>query len=430
MNPFLHDNPVPHTHFFDRRQAVRRLKGRLLSHGQSSAVVGEPHMGKTSLLHYLASPERRAELYGDRAEGLVFSFLDSHLFPHKAQPADFWARALAPLAREGGALRSRLDDCRRAGFATAEVEDLLAALVVESRRLVLLVDEFDYLLNHPGLNTPELFGALRSLVSRSNGAFSLVVGSRLPVWRLHEATHGENPEGSPFFNILGEITLGSFPDADVKSLLDLAGERFTAADRQGIREVAGGHPFLLQAAAAALWEAGEEGLEAPEARRAFMARQLRREQRAHFHDTWRLWGPEMRRAFAAAALTHTAQLLPDRRFLASPFERALRESGPELDDLEAVGLLRRAAAASGGWKVTCQAMLWWLADELARTVRGEQSFEEWLRLHEMDGVLTRQERAGLGKALDKAWGGIAEGASALVEAFAKGLGESLAGRVG
>lgn len=54
MNPFLHGNPVPHTHFFDRRQAVRRLKGRLLSHGQSSAVVGEPHMGKTSLLHYLA----------------------------------------------------------------------------------------------------------------------------------------------------------------------------------------------------------------------------------------------------------------------------------------------------------------------------------------------------------------------------------------
>lgn len=429
-NPFLHGNPVPHTHFFDRRKALRRLAGRLLSHGQSSAVIGEPHMGKSSLLRYLASPEKRAELYGEPGESLVFSSVDAHALPHQARPADFWDRALAPLARAGTRLQARLDVCRRAGFGTDDVEDLLESVAAEGRRLVLLVDELDYLLHHPALNSPELFAPLRSLASRSNGSFALVLASRQPVWRLNAATHGDNPAGSPFFNILREISLGPFPEADVKSLLDLAGERFTATERRGVREVAGGHPFLLQVAAAALWEAGEEGLLEPRQRLAFMARQMRREHRAHFHDTWRLWGPEVRRAFTAVALSHTAELVPNRRFLASPLLRVLQESGPELDDLEAVGLIRRADGPSPGWRVTCQAMLWWLADELARTVRSEQPFEEWLRLQELDGLLSRSERAGLGKAFRKGKELLAKGAGSLVEAFAKGLGESLAGQVG
>ncbi|MFN8458568.1 MAG: hypothetical protein U0401_28595 [Anaerolineae bacterium] len=33
----------------------------------------------------------------------------------------------------------------------------------------------------------------------------------------------------------------------------------------------------------------------------------------------------------------------------------------------------------GGWRIGPQAMLWWLADELARAVRPDIPFEEWLR---------------------------------------------------
>ena len=68
-------------------------------------------------------------------------------------------------------------------------------------------------------------------------------------------------------------------------------------------------------------------------------------------------------------------------------------------------------------------------DELLRTVRPNQPFEEWLRLQELDGLLTQGRRAGLGKAFREVRQVFASGAGSLVEAFAKGVGSGLAGGV-
>ena len=63
--------------FLDRRREVRRLVGRIVNRGQSSAIVGEPRVGKTSLLEYLAAPKLRAEQYDADREQLLFTYLDA-----------------------------------------------------------------------------------------------------------------------------------------------------------------------------------------------------------------------------------------------------------------------------------------------------------------------------------------------------------------
>lgn len=54
-NPFFYGNPVSPDQFIGRRREVRRITGRIVNQGQSTAVVGEPRSGKTSLFLYLSA---------------------------------------------------------------------------------------------------------------------------------------------------------------------------------------------------------------------------------------------------------------------------------------------------------------------------------------------------------------------------------------
>ena len=237
--PFHSGNPVSAVDFLDRRQAVRRIVGRLLR-GESTAIVGEPRMGKTSLLLYLAAPETRADLYGEAVRAAAFH-LPGHPNPGQpVHPGPVLAAGVDAGQRAGGGFRPilpfvppvsgvpgqrlrqlHLGECFSNGCATS------------NRQLVLLIDEFDLLLNHPILNSAEFYGGLRTLASRSDGALALVIASRLPLTRLNQETQAFNPTGSPYFNIFSEIVLGDFPKDDVTALLRRAGDRFTPMDTRG-----------------------------------------------------------------------------------------------------------------------------------------------------------------------------------------------------
>jgi ABC-type phosphate/phosphonate transport system ATPase subunit len=60
LNPFLYGKPVPPARFVGRRDAVRTLFSRLYN-GESTAIVGEPHIGKSSLLRYVMDDDVRAQ---------------------------------------------------------------------------------------------------------------------------------------------------------------------------------------------------------------------------------------------------------------------------------------------------------------------------------------------------------------------------------
>jgi hypothetical protein len=73
------------------------------------------------------------------------------------------------------------------------------------------------------------------------------------------------------------------------------------------------------------------------------------------------------------------------------------------------------------WVIPQVGFLWWLADEMRRTVRDEDSFTEWLQRQSLDGVFTRGERAWMGEAASNAADVVQKGVPAIIEAFAKSL---------
>ena len=434
-NPFFYGNPVPPDQFVDRRRELRRITGRIVNRGQSTAVVGEPRSGKTSLLGYLAAPEA-CKLYGASEKRLIFSYLDAHTLGGQLSQAQFWEYVLHPLQERAIApepdspLAQAYQMSRENDFGCFVLERFLAQMALTVWRLVLMLDEFDVLLHHPILNCAEFFGGLRTLASRSRGALALVIASRHPLTALNNETQEFNRTGSPYFNFLDEITLGPWPVKDIAKLLRRAEGRFTTKDRRFIAEVAGGHSYLLQVAAYELWEAYEEGKRDPNRRRQQAGQKLYDEAARILGDTWRLWSPATRKAFTAVALADIPRLLEKREFHVKRLLRDMRDFGPEMRSLTKQGFVAEDESTPGGWRVRPQAFLWWLADELVRTVRRETPFEEWLQKQEFGVLLTRGEKEQLSKAVRAVGGLLKDGAKTLIEAAAKGVVEAMVKGVG
>jgi hypothetical protein len=313
-NPFFHGNPAAHDRFIDRQREVRRVVGRIVNQGQSTAIVGEPRSGKTSLLSYLAAPELREALYGPDAGHLLFTYLDAQTLGARFTQARFWDYALRSLHERavepapGSTLAQAYAVCQSNDFGAFVLERLLARTEQEGWRLVLMLDEFDVLLHHPTLNRAEFFGSLRSLASRSRGALALVIASRRPLGQLNRETQELSRTGSPFFNIFAEVVLGAWPEGAVDKFLAWAGERFTADDRRFLQAISGQAPYLLQVAASALWGVYEEEDRDQEGRWRRASQDLYDTAAPTLEETWRGWDARARQAFLGVALAHSRAL--------------------------------------------------------------------------------------------------------------------------
>ena len=308
-NPFFYGDAVPADLFLDRERYLRRIAGRIINRGQSTAIIGEPRSGKTSLLLYLNSLEAQ-KLYGERGGRLLFSYLDAQTLGGQFCQARFWEYALRPLHERvvtpnpDSPLAQAYEICRANEFGAFVLERLFAQMAPSGWQLVLMLDEFDVLLHHPILNCAEFFGSLRSLATRSQGALALVIASRRSLASLNKATQQFSRTGSPYFNFLSEIALGPLPYKAVATLLRRAEGRFTLDDCHFIRKIAGGHPYLLQVAAFEQWEAHSEGQNDPSRRWQQVGQSLYEEAARTLGDTWQFWPPTMRWSFATVALDH------------------------------------------------------------------------------------------------------------------------------
>ena len=426
LNPFFYGNPVAPDRFVDRRRELRRIISRIVNRGQSTAIVGEPRSGRTSLFLYLSAPEKRMELYGESGARLVFSYMDVQPLGGEFSQAQFWEYALCPLYERiiapdpDSSLAQAYELCRENEFGCFVLERLFAQVEVCGWRVVLLLDEFDVLLYHPILNSAEFFGSLRSLASRSRGALAVVIASRRSLTDLNEATQQFNRTGSPYFNFLAEVTLGPLPNNAVSELLRRAGGRFTPRDARLIIDMAGGHPYLLQVAASELWDAYAEFPDDPKRRWQEAGHRLYREALDTLIDIWRLWSPEMRKAFTIVALAEMSGL-GQKKFRVKRLVRDLSDLGSELRTLREHGFIVEDENVPGGWQVRPQVFLWWLADDLATMARREIPFGEWLQRQELDSLLAGAEKEQWGKVVQVAGVVFKEGVKVLIEATIQGF---------
>lgn len=404
LNPFRYGKPVPPNCFVGRQNAMRTVFARIYN-GESSALVGTPHIGKTSFLHYIRDDATRAEWLGDAAEHHLFVDLDCHLLATDYEPANFWEEVLGNLEAmlPDGNARRQIGVVRQSHYGSFTLKRLFDLLGRNGQRVVLLVDEFDLLLGHPNFNTAEFFGALRSLSVQTDG-LALLTASRLSVAEMNRRSQAINPLGSPFFNNLIEVRLQPLENTEIDMLieqsLDGTGVMFDNDDRAFLRRISGRHPFLVQIGAAALFEACARGLVQPESHLT-AAQQLQHHATDHFNIEWRIYDQDTRTVLVALALAEHPRPDVPTLALSDTHDLELRwlVDGSIIEQ-ESAGLAwnnatwRIAAQSFGEWLLDNEA--WRTLDEPTRPLLDPQQAEmlrERVRIHERRLALLQQQQA-------------------------------------
>ncbi len=395
-NPFIYGRALQPEEFLGREYELRSVFSRLCS-GQSTAIVGGPHIGKTSLLLQLADENVQQTCLGDSARSLLISYLDLHPIEDEYAPRAFWGDALKPLEERVNrwSIADHFEQVVQADYARRPLEQLFTRLGQNGRRLVLLLDEFERLLGHPNFQSPSFFALLRSLASRSGG-LALVTASRQSVAQMNDHSRSLLEAGSPFFNIMMNIRLRPFDEGTVKKLLGLAGDAFSAADRHFIRRVAGRHPFLLQAMAATLLETHGDDRH-PRAAQRFYDRVV-----WHFDDVWGNMNDRTRSTFVIFSLVALGGAALEPAFTCSEIKQADRFSFV-LRDMAEQGLVERVGEGwpfdhqsfllwqGERWTVGAQAFTWWVRDVVITESRQVPTYDEWLADQRYRSLLTQEQ---------------------------------------
>ena len=423
--PFIYGRPVKSVEFLNRETELRTLFNRLRN-GESTAIVGEPHIGKSSLLLQLADNETRRAYLGDEAQHTIVSLLDLQPLGNDYTSSAFWSEALEPLHRSNQEeLKQRLQQAAESGYTRRSLERLFNYLEQSGMRLVLLLDEFERLLTHPNFQDSSFFGLLRSLSTRTGG-LARVATSRLSVTQMNEMGHTLLATGSPFFNNVIEVRLQPFDDRVVGMLLDRAGDLLLSDERRFVRRVAGRHPFLLQAMVATMLETSSDDRQA-RAAESFYGRIS-----FHFDDLWRSLDDRTRTTAVILGLMELGGRALGQEFAFGEIEQ-VDAFGPELRNLAERGLAERAGEGwqfdqqhlllwrGERWTVGCQAFAWWVRDVVIAESRVVPSYTEWLANKRYHLLLTQQQWDTLLKVVRRAPPWAVRGVSDL----AKGLFQEL-----
>lgn len=219
-NPFTATLAVQEPgHFVGRQSEIRRL--RALLRGGSVALMGEPKIGKSSLLWHLVHIWTQVE------EGEVLGPFDCHVLEDRD---DLYESLAAVLGLDAGLWRT----VRRALRRPSE------------RPTLLLLDEMD-VAPERGLVHDDL-ARLRAVCS-DNRSLKIVTASRMSL----KMVFPDPGKGSPAYNFLQPLTLGALTEAEARLLLAHPwapqAAHFDLDTCDQILALTDFHPFKLQRAA-------------------------------------------------------------------------------------------------------------------------------------------------------------------------------------
>jgi hypothetical protein len=286
MNPFTFGNAIREpARFHGRSQETRQIVNRLLSSAhESTSVVGERRIGKTSLLNNLSDP-RVASSLGLTSEKFCIVYLDFQGLTD-ITPQRFWQRVLGKMAQSicNEDLKEPLQALsKQTEFDLFDLEDAFERSQRAGLTHVLLMDEFEYVTQNPNFKS-DFFGGLRALAIHHGVA--LVPATRRD---LMDLCHSEEIKGSPFFNIFANVVLRPFTHAEVDELIaDYTRDSeypFTNTEKQLVLELGGGYPFFIQMAGYYLYEGKVQELES-QALRQYVTSKFNQQADGHFNYLW------------------------------------------------------------------------------------------------------------------------------------------------
>ena len=353
---------------------MEQIFGRLRNEEfESSSVVGDRRIGKTSLLNYLANPGVRAR-HGLAPEHYTFVYVDLQMVDEAMGPEQLWRRLLVLMRRQYAdqgivdvlaALRAkrRLD--------TFDLDELFQEIDDRGQHVVFLLDEFEHVTANANFG-PDFYYGLRSLIIHHKVA--LITSSRL---ELIELCHSQAVKSSPFFNIFANINLRQFSQADFQLMLsrslDGTPVRFSETEVDHVLDLAGLHPYFLQAACCMLYDSHRMGLEQA-GRMRIPGRKFRAEAIPHIVDYWDNSDDYEKIVLTAAALLESADK-PTRGFSVKELQGVFSRGEPWVEHLEKRGLLM---SCDSRYRLFSSVFGPWILHQIAAELSEEKSYHEWL----------------------------------------------------
>lgn len=378
VNPFTYGNPISDpTRFFGRKHEVSQVYSRLRNvEFESSSLVGERRVGKTSLLNYLMDPHVR------RAHGLdsyryVFVYIDLQMLDQNTTPSRLAKRLIQQVARQmqDNEIRELLDKTRELeSIDNFALEDLFDSIDEKDQYIVLLLDEFENVTENQNFG-PDFFYGLRSLAIHHN--LSLITSSRR---ELIDLCHSEAIRSSPFFNIFANIIIRLFTQSEAFDLISGSllgtGVSFTTSELDTLLRIAGYHPYFLQVACYFLFEGYSINL-APDERIKFLNKGFREEASPHLDNYWHNSYDNEKIVLAALALMqHQNRKIGGHTFNLKQLQDLYARSEQTLSHLEKRGLVVNEMDT---YMLLNSSFAEWIFGEITDTMHDNQSYEDWLK---------------------------------------------------
>ncbi|MFL7792370.1 MAG: AAA-like domain-containing protein [Anaerolineae bacterium] len=375
-NPFTYGNPISAPErFFGRKAEVEQVYTRLLNaEFESSSIVGERRMGKTSLLNYIAHPST-AEAHGLALDRYLFVYVDLQMVDQKTTPTRFWSRLLRRVARE------LKDEGLEAEFKQAveqeeidnyTLDDLFSLTDEQDLHFILLLDEFENVTENANFDTDFFYG-LRALAIHHD--LALITASRQELITL---CHSDAVRASPFFNIFANVNLPAFNEEEARTLIERSlaetGVQFASAELARIADIAGSHPYFLQIAAHFLFAAHCKG-DTTQEREQYLLREFREEATPSLADYWHHSEDGEKIVLSALALLAKQGKAGKRRFSLGKLKELYHRSELTLSWLEKRALI---IADGEGYTLFSSVFGDWIVAELTDVMTDAQSYEEWL----------------------------------------------------
>lgn len=376
-NPFTYGNPISDpARFFGRQREVEQVFSRLRNaEAESSSLVGERRMGKTSLLKYLAHPDVRRDYRLD-PDRYIFVYVDLQMIDPSTTPGRLWQRLVRQMALEcqNDTIKQMLGDLHDPGtIDTFALADLFDTIDQQGQHIVLLLDEFENVTENANFG-PDFFYGLRSLAIQHN--LSLITCSRR---ELIELCHSEAIRSSPFFNIFANINLRLLSEDEARQLITNStrktGVHFTDQDVEMLLQIAGCHPFFLQAASHFLFDTYIQGL-TPEGRNAGLIKEFREEAAPHLEYYWNSSNDHEKIVLTALALLARKVKIAKYSFSTDELHELYSHAGQTLSQLEKRGLV---APTADGYALINTTFGDWIIGEITDNAGDRRGYEEWLK---------------------------------------------------
>ncbi|WP_017318193.1 AAA family ATPase [Mastigocladopsis repens] len=372
QNPFIVGQTVSPESFVGRKSEIDAAFDQIFNRSHL-AIWGGPGMGKSSFLEKLASPQVWEERGENLSKIVIVLFSCQSINPFTA--SGFWKEVLIGMKGQldtEPALQTDIETLLEQGLTTKDcLRQTLKKLGKKGKFLVLLVDDYDAALyeneQYTQADMVTFLSECRNLAyhCQERKYLSMIVTSLM---RLNELGPPLSPASSPWYNHYLFQSLKLFSEKEVDQLLGIVPETPQSQPlRDIIREIAGGHPALLQNAGSLLYRelptAQGTALDA----QAF-AGKFESDTRQIFQNIWKRCSEQEQSLLMLIALYPLKGRLHKNSYDLSGIDIIFSQKERELTNLEEQGVITRTE--QGNKKIpsfTSSLMEEWVIQELGNT---------------------------------------------------------------